>query len=71
LCTGVWAHRKLEGVESIGVDEIHWGKSKGADKFLTVIYQIDRHCRRLLWVGPNELKHVAQGAGGAGARGGR
>jgi transposase len=45
------AHRKLAGVESIGVDEIHWGKSKGADSFLTVIYQIDRHCRRLLWVG--------------------
>jgi transposase len=45
------AHRKLEGVESIGVDEIHWGKSKRADTFLTVIYQIDRHCRRLLWVG--------------------
>jgi len=45
------AHRKLEGVESIGVDEIHWGKSKRADNFLTVIYQIDNHCRRLLWVG--------------------
>lgn len=45
------AHRKLEGVESIGVDEIHWGKSKRADHFLTVIYQIDSHCRRLLWVG--------------------
>ena len=45
------AHRKLQGVESIGVDEIHWGKSKRADNFLTVIYQIDSHCRRLLWVG--------------------
>jgi transposase len=45
------AHRKLEGVESLGVDEIHWGRSKGADSFLTVIYQIDSHCRRLLWVG--------------------
>src|SRR6266550_5879985 len=45
------AHRKLEGVESIGVDEIHWGKSKRADNFLTVVYQIDSHCRRLLWVG--------------------
>ena len=45
------AHRKREGVESIGVDEIHWGKSKRADNFLTVIYQIDRDCRRLLWVG--------------------
>lgn len=45
------AHRQLAGVHSIGVDEIHWGKSKRADNFLTVIYQIDRHCRRLLWVG--------------------
>ena len=45
------AHRKLEGIQAIGVDEIHWGKSKGAAAFLTVIYQIDSHCRRLLWVG--------------------
>jgi transposase len=45
------AHRQLEEVRSIGVDEIHWGKSKRADNFLTVIYQIDTHCRRLLWVG--------------------
>jgi transposase len=44
-------HRKLDGVESIGVDEIHWGQGKRADQFLTVIYQIDSHCRRLLWVG--------------------
>jgi transposase len=45
------AHRKLQGVQSIGVDEIHWGQGQRADTFLTVIYQIDRHCRRLLWVG--------------------
>lgn len=45
------AHRRLKDVWSIGVDEIHWGKSKRADHFLTVIYQIDGHCRRLLWVG--------------------
>src|SRR5438094_1427418 len=45
------AHRKLRGVESIGVDEIHWGHGLRADNFLTVIYQIDAHCRRLLWVG--------------------
>ena len=50
------AHRKLEGVEAIGVDEIHWGKSKRANSFLTVIYQIDRHCRRLLWVGPKRTQ---------------
>ena len=45
------AHRQLEGVQSIGIDEIHWGKGKRASNFLTVIYQIDSHCRRLLWVG--------------------
>lgn len=50
------AHRQLEAVHSIGIDEIHWGKGKGADKFLTVIYQIDRHCRRLLWVGPRRTQ---------------
>jgi transposase len=45
------AHRKLVNVWSLGIDEIHWGRSKRADNFLTVIYQIDGHCRRLLWVG--------------------
>ena len=45
------AHRQLENVWSIGVDEVHWGQSKRADNFLTVIYQMDSHCRRLLWVG--------------------
>jgi transposase len=45
------ANRVLEGVEAMGVDEIHWGRGKKADNFLTVIYQIDANCRRLLWVG--------------------
>jgi len=45
------AHRELEEVHSLGIDEIHWGQGKRADSFLTVIYQIDGHCRRLLWVG--------------------
>jgi transposase len=45
------AHRPLDGIEAIGVDEIHWGQGKRADNFLTVIYQIDARCRRLLWVG--------------------
>jgi transposase len=44
-------HRQLEGVQAIGVDEIHWGRGKRADNFLTVIYQIDAGSRRLLWVG--------------------
>jgi hypothetical protein len=31
------ARRRLEGVESIGIDELHWGKGQRADHFLTVI----------------------------------
>ena len=45
------AQRELKGVKAIGVDEIHWGRGLRADNFLTVIYQIDAGCRRLLWVG--------------------
>ena len=45
------AHRELRSVHSMGVDEIHGGRGLKADNFLTVIYQIDVHCRRLLWVG--------------------
>jgi len=45
------AHRELEGVESIGVDEIHWGRGLRAQNSLTLLYQIDGHCRRLLFVG--------------------
>ncbi|MDP2323496.1 MAG: transposase, partial [Gammaproteobacteria bacterium] len=45
------ANRKLVGVEAIGIDEIHWGKGQRAANFLTVIYQIDKGSRRLLWVG--------------------
>ena len=50
------AHRELEAVHSLGIDEIHWGQGKRADQFLTVIYQIDRQCRRLLWVGRRRTK---------------
>lgn len=42
------AHRSLEGVKAIGVDEVQWRKGH---KYLTLVYQIDGHCQRLLWVG--------------------
>ena len=45
------AHRQLADVRAIGLDEIHWSKGLRSENFLTVIYQIDAHCRRLLWVG--------------------
>ena len=41
-------HRNLTGITAIGVDEILWQKGH---KYLTVVYQIDPHCKRLLWVG--------------------
>jgi transposase len=45
------AHRDLSGVEAIGIDEIHHGRGKGSLNFLTLIYQVDRGSRRLLWIG--------------------
>ena len=37
----------LEGVNAIGVDEILWHRGH---KYLTLVYQINTGCRRLLWV---------------------
>jgi transposase len=42
------AHRDLSNVLSIGVDEVLWQRGH---KYLTVVYQIDTECKRLLWVG--------------------
>ena len=42
------AHRDLSNVRSIGVDEVLWHRGH---KYLTVVYQIDSECKRLLWVG--------------------
>jgi transposase len=49
-------HRQLEGITAIGIDEIHWRKGKRSAAFLTVLYQIDQGCRRLLWVGPKRTQ---------------
>jgi transposase len=47
------AHRPLDQVTAIGVDEIAvWA----GHKYLTVVYQIDAGCRRLLWVGRDRTK---------------
>ena len=42
------AHRSLDNVKAIGIDEVLWHRGY---KFLTVVYQIDEGCKRLLWVG--------------------
>jgi transposase len=41
-------HRDLTGIRAIGVDEVLWHRGH---KYLTVVYQIDEHCKRLLWIG--------------------
>jgi transposase len=40
--------RDASGVEAIGIDEIQYQRGH---KYLTLVYQIDEHCRRLLWIG--------------------
>lgn len=45
------ARRELTGITAIGIDELHIHKGKKADNFATVIYQVDEHYKRLLWIG--------------------
>jgi transposase len=47
------AHRDLDHVTAIGVDEIAVWKGQ---KYLTVVYQLDQGSRRLLWVGKERTK---------------
>lgn len=47
------AQRSIDGVSAIGIDEIQVWKGH---KYLTVVYQIDEGCRRLLWVGRDRTK---------------
>jgi transposase len=42
------AHLDLSGIRSLGIDEIAWQKGH---RYLTLVYQIDSHCKRLLWIG--------------------
>ena len=46
----IWGreHQELSGVKAIGVDEIAWQRGH---RYLTLVYQIDGHCKRLLWIG--------------------
>ena len=46
----VWgrAHLSLDGITAVGVDELSW---RVGQKYLTLVYQVDKNCRRLLWIG--------------------
>lgn len=39
--------RSLDNITAIGVDEIQWHRGH---KYLTLVYQIDSHAKRLLWI---------------------
>jgi transposase len=51
-------HRDLSGIRAIGVDEVLWHRGH---KYLTVVYQIDEHCRRLLYVGLDRTTESLEG----------
>ena len=53
------ANRNLDNITAIGIDEICWRK-KGS-KFLTLVYQIDNSCKRLLWIGKDRTKKTLMG----------
>ena len=40
--------RSLEKIESLGIDEL---QVFNGHNYMTLVYQIDRHCKRLLWCG--------------------
>jgi transposase len=52
------AHRTLESIRAIGVDEIQYAKGH---KYLTLVYQIDLGITRLLWVGRERTIESFQG----------
>jgi transposase len=50
-------HRQLGSIRAIGVDEVAYGKGH---KYLTLVYQIEAGCTRLLWVGEERTKAAFQ-----------
>jgi len=52
------AHRSLDGITAIGVDEVLWRRRY---KFLTLVYQLDHGCKRLLWVGRDRTEQSLRG----------
>jgi len=51
-------HRTFGPIDAIGVDEIQYAKGH---KYLTLVYQIDLHVTRLLWVGKERTIESFQG----------
>jgi transposase len=57
-------HMSLDGIKSIGVDEImhrRGSKAHGGPKYLTLVYQIDEERKRLLWIGKDRREETLHG----------
>jgi transposase len=52
------ANQSLEGITAVGVDEIQWRKGH---KYLTLVYQIQEGCKRLLWVAAERTEDSLRG----------
>ncbi len=46
-------NRRIENVTALGIDEVQYHKGQN---YMTLVYQIDKGCRRLLWVGKDRTK---------------
>ena len=53
------AHRTLDDVEVLGVDEVMWQRC--GRKFMTVVYALDEGRRRLLWIGKDRTEATLRG----------
>jgi len=52
------ANRSLDGITAVGVDEIQWRKGH---KYLTLVYQIQDGCKRLLYVAAERTAQSLRG----------
>jgi transposase len=52
------ANRSLDGITAVGIDEIQWRKGH---QYLTLVYQIQEGCKRLLWVGAERTEKSLRG----------
>jgi transposase len=52
------ARRRLQGIQAIGVDEVQWQRGH---RYLTLVYQIEEGCKRLLYVGMDRTADSLRG----------
>ena len=50
-------HIDLGGIQALGIDEIQW---RMGQHYLTLVYQIDAQCKRLLWIGEERTVKTTQ-----------